>query len=142
MKIQGSCLCKAVKYEVSNAECLPIGNCHCENCRKTHGAAFGSYLAFKKADFHWLTGESAVTRFESSPKTYRCFCSLCGSPLVAFDDQEVRCITMGSTDGNTGLQPEYHMYVSSKAPWHEITDDLPQFQLRSPETRPPLDTNS
>ena len=139
MTIKGSCLCQAVKYEVNNAELFPISNCHCENCRKSHSSAFGSYVAFKSADFKWLEGEDLVTHFESSPLTYRCFCSVCGSPLAAFDDKEIRCITLGSTDGDAGLRPEFHIYTSSKAPWYEITDALPQFELRSPETRPPLD---
>jgi len=28
------------------------------------------------------------------------------------------------------------MYFDSKAPWYEITDSLPQFALRSPDTKP------
>ncbi|MFT5351031.1 MAG: hypothetical protein ACI9MF_001852 [Gammaproteobacteria bacterium] len=142
MTIKGSCLCQAVKYEVRDAEFFPISNCHCENCRKAHSAAFGSYVAFKKADFRWIEGEELVTHYESSPLTYRCFCSRCGSPLAAFDNKEIRCITLGSTDGDPRLRPEFHIYVSSKAPWYEITDDLPQFELRSPETRPPVELSN
>ena len=140
MTIKGSCLCQAVKYEVHDGEFFPVSNCHCENCRKTHGAAFGTYVAFKNADFRWTEGAELVTQYESSPLTYRCFCSICGSPLAAFDDKKIRCITLGSTDGDAGLRPEFHIYVSSKAPWYEISDDLPQFVLRSPATRPPVKT--
>ncbi|MFT5352103.1 MAG: hypothetical protein ACI909_001914 [Planctomycetota bacterium] len=139
MIIKGSCLCQAVIYEVNDAECFPISYCHCENCRKAHGAAFGSSVCFKKADFGWIQGEELVTYYESSPLTYRCFCSRCGSPLAAFEDKEILCISLGSTDGDMGLRPEFHIYVSSRAPWYEINDDLPQFELRSPETRPPID---
>ena len=139
MIIKGSCLCGKVKYEVNDAECFPISYCHCENCRKTHGAAFGSSICFKKADFRWLQGEELVTQYESSPLTYRCFCSCCGSPLAAFEDKEILCVSLGSTDGDPGLRPEFHIYVSSKAEWYEISDDLPQFELRSPDTRPPIE---
>jgi len=96
-------------------------------------------VAVRRAKFRWLEGEDLVTRFESSPRTWRCFCSVCGSPLAAFDDTEIRCITLGSTDGDPGMRPEFHIYVSEKAPWYDITDDLPQYELRSPETRPPVD---
>jgi len=139
MSIKGSCLCQGVKYEIIDAELYPISNCHCENCRKSHSAAFGAYVAFKNADFRWTQGEELVSRYESSPLTYRCFCKICGSQLAAFDDKEIRCVPLGSTDGDPGLRPEFHIYVSSKAPWYEITDALPQFELRSSETRPPLD---
>ena len=137
MTIKGSCLCQAVKYQLSNSEYRQSSNCHCLNCRKTHGAAFGSYVPVNKGDFRWLQGEELITRFESSAHTYRCFCSVCGSPLAAFDGKNIRCITLGTIDGDPGIRPEYHGYVSSKASWHEITDTLPQFDLRSPDTKPP-----
>lgn len=140
MKISGSCLCQAVKYQLDNAEFLPIAHCHCPNCRKTHGAAFGTYVPVKQADFCWLQGEEQVSRFESSANTYRCFCSRCGSPLLAFDNDELRCVTLGTVDGDPGLRPEYHMHVVDKVPWYEVTDSLPQFELRSPDTKPPAAT--
>jgi hypothetical protein len=139
MTIKGSCLCQAVKYEVEDAELFPVSNCHCVNCRKTHAAAFGTYVAFKNAEFRWTQGADLVTHFESSPNTYRCFCSICGSPLAALDGKEIRCITLGSTDGDSGLRPEFHIYVSDKAPWYEICDSLPQHELRSADTKPPVD---
>ena len=137
MKITGSCLCQAVKYQLNDAEFHKSSNCHCVNCRKTHGAAFGTYLPVRKGEFCWLQGEDKVSRYVSSPHTYRCFCSVCGSPPVAFDGKKIRTITLGTIDGDPGLRPEYHMYVSSKAPWYEISDSLPQYDLRSPYTKPP-----
>lgn len=139
MHISGSCLCQSVRYEVSKAECYPVSHCHCENCRKAHGAAFGTYLAFHHADFRWLAGAELVTRYESSPNTWRCFCSRCGSPLAAFENDEIRCITLGTVDGDPGIRPECHIYVKSKAPWFELSDDLPKYELRSPGTKPSLD---
>ena len=88
MKITGSCLCQAVKYQLNDAEFHKSSNCHCVNCRKTHGAAFGTYLPVRKGEFCWLQGEDKVSRYVSSPHTYRCFCSVCGSPLVAFDGKK------------------------------------------------------
>ncbi|NKB35755.1 MAG: GFA family protein [Gammaproteobacteria bacterium] len=142
MTIKGSCLCQSVKYELSDAEFYPVTNCHCPNCRKVSGVAYGTYLAVKQAKFRWLMGEDLVTKYESSPETYRSFCSRCGSPLAAFDGEDIRCITLGSTDGDIGKRPESHIYVSDKAPWFEITDNLPQHELRSPDTRPQYDPSS
>ena len=34
---------------------------------------------------------------------------------------------MGAMDGDPPLPPGYHIYVDSMAPWHTITDDLPQY---------------
>ena len=34
----------------------------------------------------------------------------------------------GLLDDDLGVKPALHMFVGSKAPWWEITDDLPQFE--------------
>ncbi len=31
-------------------------------------------------------------------------------------------------DGDPGVRPLSHIFVGSKADWHEIVDDLPQFE--------------
>ena len=41
MSLRGSCLCKAVCYEVDQLD-MPIGHRHCVTCRKAHAAAFAS----------------------------------------------------------------------------------------------------
>ena len=35
-------------------------------------------------------------------------------------------IPAGLFDDDPGVRPRLHVFTSSKAPWHEITDDLPQ----------------
>jgi hypothetical protein len=36
-------------------------------------------------------------------------------------------LALGTLDDDPGVRPQCHVFVGSKAPWHEITDDLPQF---------------
>ena len=35
---------------------------------------------------------------------------------------------LGSLDEDPGMRPQAHIFVGSKAPWFEITDQLPQFK--------------
>jgi hypothetical protein len=35
-------------------------------------------------------------------------------------------LPLGTLDDDPGVRPSAHVWVSSKAPWWEITDDLPQ----------------
>ena len=42
-------------------------------------------------------------------------------------EPDVIYLTLGTTDGDPKCRPECHIFVESKAPWHEITDDLPQY---------------
>jgi len=51
----------------------------------------------------------------------------------AVPTRDVVLIPAGSLDNDPKIRTSSHIYVGSKAPWHEITDDLPQF----PEGPPP-----
>ena len=35
-------------------------------------------------------------------------------------------VNLGALRDDPAIRPSAHIYVGSKAPWHEITDDLPQ----------------
>jgi len=98
-------------------------------CRKAHGAAFRTRAAVKRADFKWLVGEHLLTRYESSPGEYRTFCSVCGSNIVTEFDENPEWLgfPLGTLDDDPGVKPQCHVFVGSKAPWHDITDDLPQW---------------
>jgi hypothetical protein len=129
-KLTGSCLCGAIEYEING----PVGtimNCHCSRCRKWHGAAFRTRMALKKKYFEFKKGEELLGRIKigNSPVT-RTFCKNCGSCLVSYYDHlpENIAIALGTLNEDPGRRPECHIYVGSKAPWYEITDDLPQFQ--------------
>ncbi|CAD5107429.1 GFA family protein [Zestomonas carbonaria] len=82
MTMSGSCLCWAVRYEITGSFKL-LGNCHCSMCRKAHGAAFVTWGIVDPDQFHWGAGKEFVHGYESSPGNRRCFCKQCGSPLVS-----------------------------------------------------------
>lgn len=131
MTITGSCLCGTVRYAITGAF-HAAGHCHCSMCRKSHGAAFASWAMIDPAQFRWTSGVEQLERYESSPAHERCFCRKCGSPLVAMRSGEVSEVVMGSVDGDPGLRPHEHIFVASKAPWHDITDALPQYEAWPP----------
>jgi hypothetical protein len=126
--IRGSCLCGGIRYEIAGDLERPL-NCHCSMCRKTTGAAFGSRARVSTSAFRWVAGEGLLSRYESSPGNVRTFCRVCGSTLVTIFPRAPGelGLAMGTLDDDPGVRPELHVYVDSKAPWHEITDSLPQF---------------
>lgn len=133
--LHGSCLCGGVRYEIDGPLKRPV-YCHCSMCRKAHGTAFRARAAVAPRDFRWIAGESLVRWYESSPGQHRGFCSVCGSNLITrFDDGTDHGLALGSLDDDPGVRPIAHVYVGSKAPWFEITDDLPQFETQ-PARRP------
>ena len=126
MAMSGSCLCGSVTYEIAGALKF-IGHCHCSMCRKSHGAAFATWGIVDPGQFRWTSGAEHVEGYDSSPGARRCFCRKCGSPLVAMHEGAVGEVVVGTIDGDPGARPREHIFVGSKAPWHEITDTLPQF---------------
>lgn len=126
--LRGSCLCQGVGFMV-DGKVIDLLYCHCAMCRKAHGSAFRARGKIRTSEFRWTRGEALVRYFESSPGTHRGFCSLCGSNLVSrFDgNQKVLGLALGALDDDPINRPIAHVYVGSKAPWHEITDALPQF---------------
>ena len=133
MAIRGSCLCGSVTYEVDAVKF--VGNCHCSMCRKAHGAAFATWAIVDAGQFRWTSGAEHVQRYDSSSGTQRCFCRTCGSPLVAMHAGAVGEVAAGSLDDDPGARPREHIFVGSKACWHDITDALPQFAQWPPADR-------
>jgi hypothetical protein len=131
--LRGSCLCQGVAFEIDGAV-IDLLYCHCTMCRKAHGSAFRARGKVRASEFHWTRGEELVRYFESSPGTHRGFCSVCGSNLVSrFDhNPKVLGLALGVLDDDPVHRPICHVYVASKAPWHQITDALPQFDELPP----------
>jgi hypothetical protein len=123
--INGSCLCKGVRFEADRI--VFFGHCHCSMCRKAHGAAFATFAGVPVKSFRFLAGEELIQRYESSPGNHRAFCRTCGSnvPAVSGDGRMV-FVPAGLFDDDPGARPKMHIFVGSKAPWWEIRDDLPQ----------------
>lgn len=125
MVMEGSCLCGAVRYEITGAF-KAVGNCHCLQCRKGNGAAFVTWGILDPQQFRWTAGTDALGMYETSPGCARCFCRNCGTPLASSHSGQVGEVAFATVDGDPGVRPTEHIFVGSKAPWHEITDQLPQ----------------
>lgn len=125
--LQGSCLCGGITYEIT-APLKGVLNCHCSMCRKAHGAAFRTRASVRVEDFQFKSGEELLTYFESSPGERRSFCKKCGSVVITRFEKNPRVLgfALGTLDSDPNIQVEQHIFTKYKAPWHEITDSLPQ----------------
>jgi hypothetical protein len=128
----GSCLCGRARYEIDGAFRF-LGNCHCVICRKVHGAAFVTWGILGPGQFRWAQGEEELRRYESSPGTHRCSCGHCGSHLACEHGGAVGEVVVATLDCDPGARPCEHIFVGSRAPWHEITDHLPQYEEWPPQ---------
>ncbi|SJZ32732.1 Uncharacterized conserved protein [Enhydrobacter aerosaccus] len=124
--LTGKCLCGAVAYE-AEAPIERIIHCHCETCRKTHGAAFSSVAAVPRDHFRWTRGSDLLNAFESSPGKFRCFCSKCGSHLMAERvGQPVVLLRLGCLDSPVRDLAQVHIWRSDSASWYDPKQIWPE----------------
>ena len=121
----GKCYCGAVRYRVEDAF-VYASNCHCSNCRATTGSAFKPFAGIEREKFELTAGSERLLVFgEEDLNNTRC--GVCGSLLysVVRDGARVH-VALGSLEDEPSIRPTEHIFVESKAPWFEITDDLPR----------------
>lgn len=129
MTIAGGCLCGGVRYEVTGPF-LRAGHCHCSRCRRHSGAAILTQGRVRREDFRLLSGEESLRVYRPAEgAAVKAFCVRCGSSLFGgtWPEGPEVSIRLGSVDGDPGIRPQVHTFVDSRAPWDEITDDLPQY---------------
>jgi hypothetical protein len=108
--LRGRCACNAVAYEVSD-EFVAAYNCHCSR---------GKLSVTKGLDAVMVIGDADAD--------HAMHCGTCLSLLywTSRDGTYVR-VPYGSLVDEPALKPTAHMFVGSKASWHAILDDLPQY---------------
>jgi hypothetical protein len=125
--LNGKCECGTVQYAVSD-EFLYAANCHCSRCRAATGSAFKAFAGIQREKLELTSGSDnlLVVGDEELNDTR---CRTCGSLLFSVvRDGEYVHLAMGSLVDAPSIRPSEHIFVGSKAPWFEITDDLPQFE--------------
>jgi hypothetical protein len=126
-RLTGSCSCGTVRYLVADAF-LYAANCHCSRCRAATGSAFKPFAGIEREQLELASGrDSLLVVGDDQLNDTRC--AACGSLLfsVVRDGAYVH-VALGSLVDTPSVRPAGHIYVGSKAPWFEITDDLPQFE--------------
>lgn len=125
--LTGQCYCRAVSYAVNDAFSYAM-NCHCSNCRRATGAAFKP-LAGITADQIHITQGAAQVMTHGDAAAHDVHCKVCGSLLYSVvRDGAWAHVALGTLLDAPSIRPAAHIFVGSKAPWFDITDDLPQHQ--------------
>jgi len=118
----GGCLCGEVRYVV-NGPLRDVVNCHCGQCRRTHGH-FAAYSAASLGDFK-LTNGGSLKWYQSSALARRGFCSVCGASLFwASQGDDYIAIAAGTLDQPTGLRTVAHIYVADAGDYYTIADGV------------------
>lgn len=125
--LHGTCRCEAVRFSVEDRFEYAL-NCHCSLCRRATGAAFKPFAGVERAALQVLAGHDALQLF-GQDQNHDARCKACGSFLYSVVREGTYVhVALGALIDAPSLRPTAHIFVGSKAPWHEITDGLPQHQ--------------
>ena len=125
--LTGRCSCGAVELEMEDAFHY-AAYCHCSRCRRRSGSAFNALGGIELEKLRLRAGADQLARLAEGEEGYYAHCKLCWSPLFAVIRRHTFAhVQLGILADPPSKRPDHHIQVASKAPWHEITDGLPQY---------------
>jgi hypothetical protein len=125
--LDGKCECGAVRYRVAD-EFRYAANCHCSRCRAATGSAFKAFAGIEREKLEITHGLDSLLIFGEQELNHT-RCGTCGSFLFSVVREGAWVhVSLGSLVDAPSIKPTHHIFVGSKAPWFEITDELPQFE--------------
>jgi hypothetical protein len=128
---EGGCVCGAVRYRI-DAPTIGARICHCRICQKSMAAPFAAQASFPASS---LTRSGNTERYRTSQRLYRHFCPTCGTRVffepVDFPDRVA--VPVATLDDPSAIEPEMHIWISSKLEFVRLHDELPKYEEGSPE---------
>ncbi|KAH9866280.1 hypothetical protein J1614_008846 [Plenodomus biglobosus] len=119
--ITGSCVCSTVRYRLLTSP-LYCYACHCPDCQKSSGSAFGLLLNIELYNIRIIsdTAPVAVVRekkpghFDRHVECPKCKVELWSNNIFGDAIADVR---VGTLDYPSLMEPDLHMFVDSKLDW-------------------------
>ena len=133
--LKGSCLCGAVKYEVSG-EAKRFYHCHCSRCRKATGTGHASNLFLQPGTLKWISGDDQIRAFKvpEAQRFTNTFCGLCGGRVPRqMKGTDSVMIPAGSLDVEAPIAPQARIFGGSRARWSCADDSVPVYEEYAPQ---------
>lgn len=121
----GGCQCGRVRYAVQGT-IYRLNICHCTDCQRQSGSAFGMSLVIAPDAFRLTAGELKTFELRAaSGRTKICaFCADCGVRI--YNRSSALCsVKAGTLDDRSWLSPDGHYWTKSKQRWTALPDDVP-----------------
>ncbi|MGB3847346.1 aldehyde-activating protein [Sphingopyxis sp. YF1] len=125
--LAGRCLCDSVRYTVRPGFRMRPYACHCHDCQRRSGSAFGIQLGVAEADLV-VEGEVIEGRHvQPSGAVAGIFaCPVCLTRLWTTNDQRPGFANLraGTLDNSPEIEPAAHFWIRSKQPWIVLPEDV------------------
>jgi len=140
---EGGCQCGFVRYRLEG-EPLAVAVCHCVECQRQSGSAFGMSIVVRKEAFRLLHGTlKTFTRAGESGRAVACaFCPECGVRIYHEPRwlDGIFTVKPGTLDDTSFLRPTMEVWTKRKHAWLEFRGDLLSFESNPPQ--PPAGTRA
>ena len=115
--LSGACQCRGIRYAIV-AGSYRLNVCHCLDCQRQSGSAFGMSMIINPDAFRLESGGLKVFQVTAdSGRTKTCaFCPDCGVRIYNATSA-LMAIKAGTLDDTSRLQPDAHYWIKSKQPW-------------------------
>jgi hypothetical protein len=126
----GGCQCGSVRYVLA-AEPIRVAACHCTECQRQSGSAFGMSMPVKKVN---LTVTGPTKQFartaDSGGKVTGVFCAECGVRIyhVLNSAPDVLSLKPGTLDDTSWFRPSSFIWMKSAQSWVPVPDDVTALQ--------------
>lgn len=122
---EGGCLCGKVRYRIT-APLADILVCHCRQCRRMSGHLFAATAAPREG--FELTEDAGLAWYQSSEKSRRGFCRVCGSSLF-FDHgpDEPMGVSAGSLDEDPQVPIAAQIYVDEAGGYYSLDPGINRY---------------
>lgn len=119
-----SCPCGQARLRISGDPLVQF-YCHCNDCRRVHGAAYTPEAMFKAREVA-VEGETIALTLKSTP---RVSCAKCGTRLFA----DLPALKLRGVSGT--LLPDFkaELHINCESALAPVRDDLPHY-ANSPES--------
>lgn len=128
---EGGCQCGRTRYQVIG-EPRQVVVCHCTDCQRQSGSAFGMTMVVDETAFRITKGEPAFYRSVSATGRAKvgAFCPDCGTRVYHQPEWRKGTISVkpGTLDDTKWLQPTIHIWTDSKQPWVVIPEGVESYK--------------
>jgi hypothetical protein len=118
------CCCGKCAIEVEG-DPLTNGICHCKNCKKRTGTAFGWSAYFADAQIKSKTGDLKTYEITGTNHAHRYFCTNCGTTLywIVVSMPNLTGIAGGCFADNPLPPPSFSASDTGRCAWLKLPDD-------------------
>jgi len=131
MHVTGGCFCGQVRYE-AEVDPAQVFICHCTDCQRHSGTAYGVVVAVPPGGFRLLRG--SLKTFDKTADSGRVrvlsFCPDCGTRIHATakgDPEGFTGLRLGTVDQRAELRPVAQVFCRSALGWVQDLGGVPAY---------------